>query len=269
MVNITASASSMARENNALSVNATASKAAATEKTAETASAGAVSDTTVISTLAGRLSRAESSTSANIQGLDHQALAAKLNGNIKDINYPLDAAHKEAAARQLPQPNDAASARSAAAATAFIDGRGPNPFAGLSREQLATITHDDSGTFTVNERRAAYTQAYDEEQAWRTQVVAQAMHEYDTTGKMTDFFKSVLSHFEGLPKLEQALYPEDYASDLQDKIKLDFNYFNHAAGDGGPTPGSLASMSKAGQDKQAPDLFDLLLGLNSASGARQ
>ncbi|WP_300759702.1 hypothetical protein [Janthinobacterium sp.] len=266
MVNITATSAGLAQQSK---VSAADNLAPKTTPAQASAGAGGASDTTVISTLASRLSRAESSTSANIQGLDHQALAARLNANIRDINYPLDAAHKEAAAQQAPQPNDAASARSAAAATAFIDGRGANPFAGLSREQLAAITHDDSGTFTINERRAAYTQAYDEEQAWRTQVVAQAMHEYDTTGKMTDFFKSVLSHFEGLPKLEQALYPEDYASDLQDKIKLDFNYFNHAAGDGGPTPGSLASMSKGELANKAPDLFDLLLGLGSASGARQ
>ncbi|QYG07833.1 hypothetical protein [Janthinobacterium sp. PAMC25594] len=54
---------------------------------------------------------------------------------------------------------------------------------------MSAITNDDSGTFTINERRAAFTQAYDEEQAWRSQVVAQAMAEYNTTGKMTNFFK--------------------------------------------------------------------------------
>ena len=178
--------------------------------------------------------------------------------NTTEILYPLDAEHKAAAARQVPEPNDAASAKSAAAATAFVDRKGPNPFAGLSREQLSTISNDDSGTFTINERRAAFTQAYDEEQAWRTQVVAQAMQEYNTTGKMTNFFKSVLGHFNTLPQLEQSQYPASYASDLDDKIKLDFNYFNHAAGDGGPTPGSLADLLK-NQGKKTVDLFDLLI----------
>ncbi|PHV40527.1 hypothetical protein CSQ95_02725 [Janthinobacterium sp. BJB304] len=241
--------------------NKVSSGKAASDK-AQTAQApvgvGAVAEEVVISTLAGRLSTAATATSTAIEGYDHRSLGAWVNDNISSILYPLDAGHKAAAAQQLPQPNDAASARSAAAATAFIDNKGPNPFAGLSREQLATITHDDSGTFTVNERRAAYTQAYDEEQAWRSQVVAQAMQEYNTTGKMTNFFKSALAHFNALPQLEQAQYPENYASGLQDKIKLDFNYFNHAAGDGAPTPGSLADMQRNQGAKQGADLFELL-----------
>jgi len=222
------------------------------------AGAGAVADDVVISTLAGRLSAASTATSATIRGYDHAALGAWVNDNTTDILYPLDTEHKAAAAKQVPQPNDAAAAKSAAAATAFVDRKGPNPFAGLSREQLSTISNDDSGTFTINERRAAFTQAYQEEEAWRIQVVAQAMQEYNTTGKMTNFFKSVLGHFNTLPQLEQSQYPADYASDLEDKIKLDFNYFNHAAGDGGPTPGSLADLLKK-QDKKGLDLFDLLI----------
>ncbi|EZP41149.1 hypothetical protein [Janthinobacterium lividum] len=222
------------------------------------AGAGAVADDVVISTLAGRLSKAATATSATVQGYDHAGLGVWVKDNTTEILYPLDAEHKAAAARQVPEPNDAASAKSAAAATAFVDRKGPNPFAGLSREQLSTISNDDSGTFTINERRAAFTQAYDEEQAWRTQVVTQAMQEYNSTGKMTNFFKSVLGHFSTLPQLEQSQYPASYASDLDDKIKLDFNYFNHAAGDGGPTPGSLADLLK-NQGKKTADLFDLLI----------
>ncbi|PJC99964.1 hypothetical protein GQ37_006615 [Janthinobacterium sp. BJB1] len=230
-------------------------KAPATQAPAATA---AVADDVVISTLAGRLSAAEKATSATIRGYDHATLGAWVNDNTADILYPLDAEHMAAAAKQVPQPNDAAAAKSAAAATAYVERKGPNPFAGLSREQLSAISNDDSGTFTINERRAAFMQAYQEEEAWRTQVVAQAMHEYNTTGKTTNFFKSVLAHYHALPQLEQSQYPANYASDLEDKIKLDFNYFNHAAGNGGPTPGSLADMLK-NQDKKGLDLFDLLI----------
>jgi len=180
-----------------------------------------------ISSLASRLSRAEGASGAT---LSHQALGDKVRANIERITYPLDAQHKAAAARQLPEPNDAASGASAQAANDYVDNpRGPNPFAGLSREQLSTIVNDDSGTFTINEQRAAYRQAYDEEQKWREKVVAQAMQEYHETGKLTDFFQAALEHFNGLPKAEQALYPADYRADLQDRIGLDFNYFTHAA----------------------------------------
>lgn len=181
-----------------------------------------------ISSLASRLSRAEG---ARGETLSHAALGDKVRANIERINYPLDAQHKAAAARQLPEPNDAASSASAQAANEYVDNlHGPNPFAGLSREQLSTIVNDESGTFTINEQVAAYRQAYDEEQQWREKAVAQAMQEYHDTGKLTDFFKSVLEHFKGLPEAEQALYPENYASDLEDKIRIDFNYFTHTAG---------------------------------------
>ncbi|KAB8044590.1 hypothetical protein [Janthinobacterium aquaticum] len=220
--------------------------------------AAAVADTTVISTLASRLSRAAGVTGTSNQGLDRQALADKISQNNLATFYPLDAQHKAAAAAQTPEPNDAASAQSAKAATAFVDKKGPNPFAGLSREQLSTIAQDESGTFTVNEKRAALTQAYDEELAWRQKVVAEAMREYNETGKMTKFFSSVLGHFNALPEAEQVLYPADYASGLQEKIDLDFNYFNHAAHDGPPTPGSLASLTGRQLGKDGMDWLALL-----------
>lgn len=196
-----------------------------------------------ISSLASRLSRAEGARGA---ALSREALGDKVRANIERVNYPLDAQHKAAAARQVPEPNDAASSASAQAANEYVDNpQGPNPFAGLSREQLSTIVNDESGTFTINERRAAYRQAYDEEQKWREKVVAQAMQEYHDTGKLTGFFKSVLEHFNGLPEAEQALYPQDYASNLEGKIKLDFNYFTHTAG-GQVSPASPGSAGDAG-----------------------
>jgi hypothetical protein len=52
----------------------------------------------------------------------------------------------------------------------------------------------------VNERRAAYRQAHREEEAWRTQVIAKAVQEYEESGKLTEFFKESLAHFMDLPK---------------------------------------------------------------------
>ena len=215
-----------------------------------------------ISTLSSRLSKAAEHTTARLQGMDHDGMGNQLNADIRKIFYDLDAAHKTAAASEVPEPNDDASAQSAASATAFVDRKGPNPFAGLSRDQLATIAHDESGTFTVNERRAAYTQAHQEEEAWRVQVIAAGIREYEQSGKMTKFFGSVLDHFEGLPDLEKATYPDNYADDLRAKIKLDFNYINHSAGDAGPTPGSIADLTK---NTKSNDLdFFRLLGLGGS-----
>lgn len=41
-------------------------------------------------------------------------------------------------------------------ATDFLNGSDSNPFKGLARDQLNLIAHDDSGSFTINERRAAW-----------------------------------------------------------------------------------------------------------------
>jgi len=266
MVSIPASGFSLRRESNSSSVSNAEGNMALTGGGASVdakAIIGAVSEGTVISTLAVRLSKAASTTATSMQGLDRLSLVARINKNTDTILYKLDDEHKTAAAKQVPAPNDAPSAQSAAAATAYVDGKARNPFAGLSREQLATIAQDESGTFTVNERRAAFMQAYREEEAWRSQVLAEGMREYNTTGKTTNFFKSVLAHFNDLPKLEQVLYPENYATDLEGKIKLDFNYFNHAAGDAPATPGSLASLMKSKNAGAVPDLFEILsLGSN-------
>lgn len=231
------------------------------------ASVKAVADEPKISTLASRLSAAATVTSERNQGLTYTQLNAKVIENTRTIHYTLDAEHKAAAATQRPVPDDAGASASADAATAFVNGKGSNPFAGLSREQLSTIANDESGTFTVNERRAADTQAYNEEQAWRSQVVAKAMQEYNQTGKMTNFFKDVLAHFESLPALEQAQYPEDYAASLKEKIELDFNYFNHAAHGGPPTPGSLADLTK--RTLSGPNLFDQLIALSTRDSEQE
>ncbi|MYM90765.1 hypothetical protein GTP91_26780 [Rugamonas sp. FT82W] len=193
-------------------------------KALDAAPAGAVAaePEVAISSLAGRLSRAAGVSGSANSGLSRNALAAKVQANIDVILYPLDDEHKAAAAREVPEPNDALSAASASAATAYVDDTSkPNPFAGLSREQLSTISNDESGTFTINEKRAAFMQAYDEEQAWRRKVVEQASREWEETGKQTEFFKQVRAHFLELPQLEQVLYPANYANDLAAKIGMD------------------------------------------------
>lgn len=224
----------------------------------EAQKASAVAEPTTISSLASRLSKAASSITQSTDRLDYKALNAKAEKNLQTILYPFVGEQKDAMAKQVPQPNDAVSSQSATAATAYLEGKGANPFAGLSREQLSTITNDDSGSFTVNERRAAHRQAHSEEEAWRVQVLAKATKEYEDSGKLTEFFKESLAHFMELPKMEQALYKEDYASDLQTKIKLDFNYFNHSAGDAGPSPGSLATLNIAGVSAAVSNIAQLL-----------
>lgn len=55
----------------------------------------------------------------------------------------------------VPNTDDLELLARAKQATSLVNGSGSNPFKGMSRDQLALIAYDDSGTFTVNEQRAA------------------------------------------------------------------------------------------------------------------
>ncbi|ATY30866.1 hypothetical protein [Sphingomonas psychrotolerans] len=174
------------------------------------------------------MSRASAHSDAAGAKLDRDDLGEKVRKNIEKISYERTPQNIAAKSAEVPEPGDTDALASAAAANAYVaDVRLPNPFAGRSRDQLSAIANDESGTFTTNEKYAAHRQANEEEQAWRIKAVAAAMDEYQKSGKLTNFFSSVLDHFNDLPRAEQSLYPANYATDLQDKIELDFNYFTH------------------------------------------
>lgn len=196
---------------------------------------GTQGGTPTISTLARQLAASASRAEERDKTLTRSELADKakstLNRIVGDSYYASKSIHDS----ETPNTADSELLSRAKQATAFVNdaSRGghsiKNPFSGLSQEQLSNIVYDESGTYTVNERHAAWRESYDQEEAWREKVAAQAMAEYNSTGKLTNFFKSVLDHFKELPAIEQAQYPKDYASDLQSKIDLDFNYRTHQA----------------------------------------
>jgi hypothetical protein len=95
---------------------------------------------------------------------------------------------------------------------------------------------------SMKDKQAAWRESYDQEEAWAEKVVAQAMAEYNNSGKLTKFFTSVLDHFNQLPAIEQAQYPQEYASNLQYRIDLDFNYRTNQAGDNEKTQQSFLDM---------------------------
>ncbi|AOR64702.1 hypothetical protein [Pectobacterium wasabiae] len=167
--------------------------------------------TSSISTLARQLSDAAIRAEARDATSDRSTLAAKAksaNNEILGENY---ANNKKAHDAEIPDSDDPERLARAKQATAYNNRQGSNPFRGLSREQLALITYDNSGTFTVNERRAAWSEAYDQEEVWRTMAIAQSKMEWNRGEfKQTEFFKMVLAHHESLPLIEQAQAPEGY-----------------------------------------------------------
>ena len=192
-----------------------------------------------VSNLAFQLSEAASRAEARDSAFSHNELGQKavsLLNQITGDNYLPNKAQHDA---EKPNTDDPARSARAKQATDFTNGSASNPFKGMSSDQLALIAYDDSGSFTVNERRAAWVESRSQEEAWRQKVCQKAMDEYNRTGKMTNFFTEVLEHYKALPRIEQAQYPADYASDLQGKIDLDFNYMTHRAEGKGTSPTSL------------------------------
>lgn len=216
-----------------------------------------------ISPLAQQLVESAQRADVRDQSLDRSALRERAEALLQPIlgdTYDRNKARNDA---QLPATSDVARLAQARQATAFVSDhiRGgqseKNPFAGLSREQLANITYDDSGSFTINERRAAYEEAAKQEFAFRVELSAKAIAEYNDSGKLTEFFKAAMAYFNDLPKIEQAQYPDDYASDLQQKIRDDVNYRTGQKGAGGQGADNVNNQSL--QERSANHLAEINL----------
>ncbi|WP_051070733.1 hypothetical protein [Pseudomonas asplenii] len=198
-----------------------------TKASAAAPAAVAQQDTSRLSTLARQLSESATNAATRDASLSRKELGAKaveLLGQIGGDGY---LANKAAHDAEVPATDDPELLARARNATEFVNGNGRNPFAGMSREQLSLIIYDDSGNFTVNERRAALKEDSRQEYAWRQKVVASAVAEYNETGKLTKFFTAALEHYKELPAIEQAQYPNSYEAKLQAWIALDFNYKTH------------------------------------------
>ncbi|WP_135310953.1 hypothetical protein [Pseudomonas nabeulensis] len=114
-----------------------------TEMEAMTSARREVADSTV-SILARQLS--EVATRAGKQSAD------PLNAITGDTYLANKAQHDV----ELPDTDNPEHLARARQATGFINGADSNPFKGLARDQLSLIARDDGGTFTINERRAAW-----------------------------------------------------------------------------------------------------------------
>lgn len=89
-----------------------------------------------------------------------------------------------------------------------------SPFHGLSRQDMVLILYDESDTFTINERYAAFLGANQLEQNFRENYCRRnfegAFNEHPFLG-----YAEPLMHYRSLPLIEQARYPEDYEARLE------------------------------------------------------
>jgi hypothetical protein len=127
---------------------------------------------------------------------------------------------------------------------------GRNSFAGLGRDQLTLVAYDDSGAFTVNERRAAWYASHDLEQAWNKEVASRGQLERGFTGKTPVFLTEVLNHYKALPEIEkvQGGYPENYVAEMEAKIRAEL---------------SLPGAEGRKKPERVLNLYDILAGMAS------
>ncbi|OSN03109.1 hypothetical protein AU510_15685 [Lonsdalea britannica] len=169
------------------------------------------STTTLVSSLSIQLSDAATRATERDASTSRDGLAALAESSIHKLfgeNYTRNKAAHDA---EVPASDDPQRLTQAQQATDFTNGKASNPFKGMSRDQLALITYDDSGSFTVNERRAALREADDQENQWRAKVVAKMTAEYHRTGKISaESYQEVRDHSNSLPAIEKAQLPEGY-----------------------------------------------------------
>ncbi|UOO20044.1 hypothetical protein E4659_00640 [Dickeya dianthicola] len=220
MANINTLNSPSAYGETAAPVRSSAAAQPAAASTATSTAQATRSGGVQLSGMARLLSEAATRAAARDAGTDRRGLAAIADATIEKLLGPGYNQNKAAYDAEVPDSTDPQRLAQATQATDFLNGKGTNPFKGMSRDQLALITYDDSGAFTVNERRAAWQESYDQNQEWKRAVVARIMEEYNSKGQVSaSTYQSILDHYQSLPAIEEAQLPKGYASQLMTMIQ--------------------------------------------------
>ncbi|UCZ77037.1 hypothetical protein LHK94_08760 [Dickeya zeae] len=173
-----------------------------------------------LSGMARLLSEAATRAAVRDASTDRSGLKAIADATIEKLLGPGYNQNKAAYDAEVPDSTDPQRLAQATQATDFLNGKGTNPFKGMSRDQLALITYDDSGAFTVNERRAAWKESNAQHQEWKRAVVARMNEEYERKGRVSgSTYQSILDHYQSLPAIEEAQLPDGYASQLMTQIQ--------------------------------------------------
>ena len=150
MVGITTYTSLSSSRVTGSSTSATAQPVAADDKTGATTSTGSTGTSSTVSNLARQLSEAAVRAETRDTSLSHKELGQKATALLNQITGDSYFANKAQHNAEVPNTDDPELLARAKQATSFVNGSGSNPFKGMSRDQQALITYDDSGTFTTN-----------------------------------------------------------------------------------------------------------------------
>ena len=192
--------------------------------------AGAKNKSSVsFSSLAQQLSEAAQRSTERETNLTRQELAQKGHTLLKTFTGDGYYDNKKAHDAQVPDTDDPAHLARARQATAFLSNPNkPNPFKGLSQEQLALIAYDESGTFTVNERRAAWIESNAQEQVQRRILCKKMEDEYNRTGKVANTLLDIYKFYQSLPSIERAVQiPAAYEDQLLTRINAGASVQTH------------------------------------------
>lgn len=185
-------------------------------------------DKATFSTLASQLNESMARAAARDAVMTHSELGKYGLNRINEFLAETPKANSHTRAMEVPDTRDPELLDRARRASEFVTltlaghGDAKSPFEKLSREQLNVIVYDDSGAFTLNERRAAYHGVQKMDEAWRKTAIPAGILEQARTGKATKFYNEALSYYTSLPTIERAVnYPKDTEALLEARIKSD------------------------------------------------
>jgi hypothetical protein len=220
-------------------------------------------DKASFSTLASQLNESTARAAKRDASMTHAELGVYGRGKISEFMVESPKANSFTRAMEVPTTNDPELLDRARDASAFVtrtmagDKHAKGPFENLSREQLNVIAYDDSGAFTLNERRTAWHGVQKMDEAWRKVAIPQGLIEQARTGKASKFYQQALSYLNALPAIEKAVsYPDGAEAILKGRIKSS------------PTlpslPGLPGISGRQGADRKLT-LYDILAGIVDSS----
>ena len=119
---------------------------------------------------------------------------------------------------EVPNSDDPVRLARAKQATAFVCGQSgtnfkssaPNPFFGMSREQLTKIMYDDSGAYTINERAAAGSEQQRQDYNYWSPIISDSFMKGDNRRH----YQAAIEFYDKLSPIEQSFAPAGYRANL-------------------------------------------------------
>jgi hypothetical protein len=181
-------------------------------------------------TLADAVQRAEERDNGMSQR-ELRALAERIDHKVFEGNWRIG---WETLAAQKPKDADEARIELSRNVTDFmkqfnaVAGRGPtirnaNPFYGVDMAALSAIQYDDSGAFTVNERRAALIEWNRQDYAKGLEVCARVTAAMSRNEPLGPIYKDLLDYYSMLPPIERSVLPEGYVDRLRSLVPASEN----------------------------------------------